>query len=130
MEKSNNRNNFNQKIRERTMQMAVAIHDLFEGVRVSSLSRPIINQLIRCSSSVAANYRAATRSRSDGEFFSKICIVVEECDETQYWLDYITRTNLLKDVNTSQIRAEVDELVKLFTAIKSKMKTKLENKNV
>jgi len=48
-----------------------------------------VNQIIRSSSSVAANFRAATRARSDAAFYAKICIVVEECDETLFWLDYL-----------------------------------------
>jgi len=85
---------FNEQVRERTLKMAVSIHELLVHIKVSPVTRPIVNQLIRCSSSVAANYRAATRSRSDQEFYSKICIVVEEVDETQFWLDYLDRIGL------------------------------------
>ena len=124
MEKSD-RGQFNEQIRERTIKMAVDIHELFISKTVSPITRPIINQIIRSSASVASNYRAATRSRSDAEFYSKICIVVEEIDETQFWLDYLARINLLEKTITSGILAEVDELVRLFTSIKSKMKEKI-----
>ncbi|HNY01119.1 MAG TPA: four helix bundle protein [Bacteroidales bacterium] len=116
---------FNEQIRERTIKMAVAIHELLVNLKVSPVTRPIVNQVIRSSSSVASNYRAATRSRSDAEFYSKICIVVEEVDETQFWLDYLQRLHLLDNSKSSGIFNEVEELVKLFTAIKSKMKSKL-----
>lgn len=116
---------FNEQIRERTIKMAVGTHQLLENISVSPLTRPIINQLIRCSSSVASNYRAATRSRSDAEFYAKICIVVEEIDETQFWLDYLGRLSLLDRATSTDYYHEVDELVKLFTAIKSRMKEKL-----
>jgi four helix bundle protein len=95
MEKSE-KGQFNEQIRERTITMAVNIHELFIAIKVSPVTRPIVNQIIRSSSSVASNYRAATRSRSDAEFYSKICIVVEEIDETQFWLDYLKRINLLE----------------------------------
>jgi four helix bundle protein len=117
---------FNEQIRERTMKMAVSIHELLIELKVSPISRPIVNQLIRSSSSVASNYRAATRSRSDAEFYSKICIVVEEMDETQFWLDYLARINLLERTKSLNLFNEVDELVRLFTSIKCKMKEKLE----
>ena len=116
---------FNEQIRERTMRMAVAIHELLLNTKVSPVTRPIVNQLIRSSSSVASNYRAATRSRSDAEFYSKICIVVEEIDETQFWLDYLERIHLLEREDRLKLFTEVDELVRLFTSIKSKMKEKL-----
>jgi four helix bundle protein len=116
---------FNEQIRERTIRTAVAIHELLLNTKVSPVTRPIVNQLIRSSSSVASNYRAATRSRSDAEFHSKICIVVEEIDETQFWLDYLTRIHLLEKEESLKLFTEVDELVKLFTSVKNKMKEKL-----
>jgi four helix bundle protein len=124
MEKSE-KGQFNEQIRERTITMAVMIHELFVAIKVSPVTRPIVNQIIRCSSSVASNYRAATRSRSDAEFYSKICIVVEEIDETQFWLDYLKRINLLDENKILNLLNEVNELVRLFTSIKSKMKEKL-----
>jgi four helix bundle protein len=116
---------FNEQIRERTMRMAVTIHELLLNTKVSPVTRPIVNQLIRSSSSVASNYRAATRSRSDAEFYSKICTVVEEIDETQFWLDYLERIHLLEREERLKLFTEVDELVRPFTSIKSKMKEKL-----
>ncbi len=116
---------FNEQIRQRTLQASVEVHNLFLNVKVPSLSRPVVNQLIRCSSSVAANYRAATRSRSDSEFLSKICIVVEECDETQFWLEYLARTGVVTETEVRSIKSEVDQLIRLFTSIKKKMQEKL-----
>ena len=117
---------FNDQIRERTIIMAVGIHKLLAELKVSPITRPILHQIIRSSSSVASNYRAATRSRSDAEFYSKICIVVEEIDETQFWLDYLGRINSMDKKEALQIIAEVDELVRIFTSIKSTMKKKLQ----
>jgi len=117
---------FNEQIRERTLKMSVEVHKLFVNKQVSAITRPIVNQIIRSSSSVAANYRAATRSRSDPEFLSKICIVVEECDETQFWLEYLTRIDLIGPSEISTLKSEVDELIRLFATIKKKMRDKLQ----
>jgi four helix bundle protein len=116
---------FNEQIRDRTIKMATDIHQLLVATKISPITRPTVNQLIRSSSSVASNYRAATRGRSDAEFYSKICIVVEEVDETQFWLDYLARVRLLEKKDNSRLFGEVDELVRLFTSIKRKMKEKL-----
>jgi four helix bundle protein len=124
MEKSG-KGQFNEQIRERTIRMAVEIHQLLVNLKVSPVTRPIVNQVIRSSSSVASNYRAATRSRSDAEFYAKICIVVEEIDETQFWLEYLERITILGRNKSNKLFDEVDELVKLFTSIKSKMKEKI-----
>ncbi len=77
---------------------------------------------------MAANFRAATRARSDAAFYAKIFIVVEECDETLFWLDYLIRINLLDADKTKEIYSEVEQLVRLFHAIKSKMKIKIGGK--
>ena len=77
---------------------------------------------------MAANLRSATRARSDAEFYAKICIVVEECDETLFWLDYLIRINLPDVDKTKEIYSEVEQLVRLLNAIKSKMKIKIGGK--
>jgi four helix bundle protein len=118
------KDHFNEVLRERIMKMAVGVHGLFQSKKVIRINRTMIHQLIRSSSSVAANCRAATRARSNAEFYSKTCIVVEECDETQFWFDYLIRIDLLTDSETETLRNEVDQLVKIFTAIKKKMKDK------
>jgi four helix bundle protein len=118
------KDHFNEVLRERIMKMAVGVHGLFQSKKVIQINRTMIHQLIRSSSSVAANCRAATRARSNAEFYSKTCIVVEECDETQFWFDYLIRIDLLTDSETETLRNEVDQLVKIFTAIKKKMKDK------
>jgi four helix bundle protein len=116
---------FNEQMRERSMKMAVAIHHLLSTKKVRSTSTSLINQLIRSSSSVAANYRSAGRGRSDAEFYSKICIVVEECDETQFWIDFLIRINILTTEETKELRDEIEQQVKIFTSIKKKMKDRL-----
>ncbi len=119
---------FNDQLRERTIQVAAKLYGHLKEKKVSWIIRPGVNQVIRSSSSVAANFRAATRARSDAEFYAKICIVVEECDETLFWLDYLIRIKLLDVAKTKEIYAEVEELVRLFNAIKSKMKKKIVGK--
>ena len=116
---------FNDHLRERTIQMAAKLYWLLKDRQVSWIIRPAVNQIIRSSSSVAANFRAASRARSDAEFYAKICIVVEECDETLFWLEYLIRINMLDTAKTKEIYSEVEQLVRLFNAIKSKMKINL-----
>ena len=66
---------FNDHVRERTIQMAATLYWLLKDRKVSWIIRPGVNQIIRSSSSVAANFRAATRARSDAAFYARICIV-------------------------------------------------------
>jgi four helix bundle protein len=74
------------------------------------------NQLVRCGTSVGANYRAACRSRSRAEFAAKLGVVAEEADETVYWLELLRDANLLSEEKLSELLKEANELTAIFTA--------------
>ena len=73
----------------RCVKLALALPDTYLG-------RHICGQLIRCSTSVASNYRAACIAQSKASFVSKLSVVLEEADETAFWLEFIIDENLLK----------------------------------
>ncbi|MBL7138683.1 MAG: four helix bundle protein [Bacteroidales bacterium] len=77
--------NFNEKYRKRTFLFSVQVCKFFNKSFSKLSNKVIANQIVRSSTSVASNFRAATRGRSFAEYYSKMCIVVEECDETIYW---------------------------------------------
>lgn len=85
--------------------------------------RVIGKQLLRSGTSVAANFRAYTRGRSVAERYSKMCIVVEEVDETLFWFELIEEANLIDSSILSEIRQESLELLKIFSVTKFKSKT-------
>ena len=118
---------FNELLRERTMKMAMDVRNILNNVHVNPIDRPIVNQLIRSSSSVAANYRSATRGRSDAEYYSKICIVVEEVDETLFWIEFLIRLKILDEAALKHLTDELIQLIRLFATIKRRMKEKLES---
>lgn len=119
----NQYSDFNEKYRERTKKFAVAvIHFYAAYCKQSDELRVIGKQLLRSGTSVAANFRAFTRGRSEAEKFSKLCIIVEEADETQFWLELIEEANLLEVTTFQNLKNEADELIKIFTATKNKMK--------
>ena len=117
--------NFNSQTRERTFRMATRIGMNLRDKKAAAVFKPAVLQIMRSSSSVAANYCAATRARSDAEFYAKICIVVEECDETLFWLEYLTAVDVLDATQSESLLSEVEQLTKLFNAIKAKMKVKV-----
>ncbi|WP_410492866.1 four helix bundle protein [Chryseobacterium sp. JM1] len=81
----------------------------------------IRKQIIRSSTSVAANYRAVSRARSEKEKFAKLCIVVEEIDETQLWLEIIEELEYLSPEKMILLKSECEELVKVMTKYKFKL---------
>jgi len=68
-------------------------------------------QLIRCSSSVGANYRAACRAKSDKDFINKMKIVEEEVDESMFWLEMFKRTEIENQANIDILWKEANELL-------------------
>ncbi len=80
---------FNTLFRERTKKYAVRTLKFIDDLPISTATKIISYQLGKSASSVGANYRAFCRGRSKNERFSKICIVVEEADECEYWLEIL-----------------------------------------
>jgi four helix bundle protein len=76
----------------------------------------ILNQVLRSATGIAANYRAAGRSRSKAEFIAKIGVVVEEADETVFWLEMLADSGIVRPEKLANLQAEATELVAIFTA--------------
>lgn len=74
----------------------------------------IRKQLIRCSTSVAANYRAASHGQTKPSFIAKMGIVVEEADESEFWLEFIINEKLLPQNKVSPLMNEAHELACIF----------------
>lgn len=77
------------ELQRQTKKFALSIIDLYRKLPGAVEAKVIGNQLLRSGTSVASNYRAACRARSRAEFISKIGIVVEEADETVFWLELL-----------------------------------------
>jgi four helix bundle protein len=76
----------------------------------------IAQQLLRSATGMAANYRAAGRSRSKAEFIAKIGVVVEEADETVFWLEMLSESGIVRPKKLEKIEAEATELLAIFAA--------------
>jgi four helix bundle protein len=74
------------------------------------------NQLLRCATSVAANYRATGRSRSRAEFISKMGTVVEEADESVFWLEMLVDSEIARKEKADPLLREGNELLAIFAA--------------
>lgn len=120
-------NNYNQIFAQRTKVLAIKIINDLSELPYSDKVSVIRKQIFRSASSTAANYRAMCRARSDKEKYAKICIVVEEADETVFWLEVIENVNMLAPEKLEEIMKESLEILKVTSAYKSKLKTKLDN---
>ncbi|WP_374464953.1 four helix bundle protein [Chryseobacterium sp.] len=112
---------FNQIFRERTKSFSIAVIRTLSSLPYSDDVSIIRKQIIRSATSVAANYRAVSRARSDKEKFAKMCIVVEEIDETQFWLEIIEELEYVSPEKILHLKTECEELVKVMTTYKFKL---------
>ena len=103
-----------QELRARTKHFALRVLSLVAALPKTIEGRAIGNQLVRCGTSVAANYRSACRARSKAEFVAKLGVVLEEADETQLWLELIVEGKLLSAKRVEPLLNEATELVAIF----------------
>jgi four helix bundle protein len=104
------------QLRARTKRFALAVVRLVSMPPKTEAGRIIGRQLLRSATSVAANYRSAGRARSRKEFGARIGVVLEEADESLFWLELLKESELLLTLQTDGLIGEATELVKIFSA--------------
>jgi len=106
---------FVEQLKNRTKKLAVDIILFYDKIEKTDSTRVIGRQLIRSTTSTAANYRAACISRSKREFFSKMSIVVEEADETLFWLEILKDANFASEEQLKPLMNEALEILKIVS---------------
>ena len=101
-------------LKKRTKEFAQRCVKLSLALPDNPLGRHIRTQLIRCSTSVASNYRAACMAQSKADFVSKISIVIEEVDESCFWMEFIIEEKLLDEKQVVDLLEEGRELTAIF----------------
>ena len=105
------------ELQQRTKKFHIDVIKLCEGFPKNAAGFETAKQLIRSAGSVGANYRASVRAKSPADFIYKIEIVLEEADESNFWLGFSIDVNLLKpSVELDFLIKESDEFVAMFTA--------------
>ena len=105
-----------EQLRERTKAFALRIIRLCQSLPYRTDTQVLGKQLLRCGTSVAANYRAVCRARSRAEFVARLGVVVEEADEAILWLELITESGILPLERTEALLKEANELTAIFSA--------------
>ena len=103
-------------MKNRTKHFALLVIRLCQSLPPSQEGRIIGRQLLRSATSVAANYRAVCRARSRPDFISKLGIVLEEADESLFWLELLADAGITGSNRISLTLKEANELVSIFVA--------------
>jgi four helix bundle protein len=103
-------------LKKRMFEFSLRVMRLAERLPETRSGRTIANQLIRCGTSVGANYRAAKRAKSTRDFISKMGTVEEECDETIYWIELAVAAGCIAQAKVEALLTEADELLAITVA--------------
>jgi four helix bundle protein len=110
------------ELKDRTRNFALRVLKVVRSLPASIEGRTIAGQLLRSATSVAANYRAVCRARSRREFLSKLAVVIEEADETAFWLEFLVDAQLIPDAKMRDLISEANQLVAIFNASRTTAK--------
>ena len=115
----------NEEMRLRTRRFAGEVVRFFVSLdRKSEQLRVLGKQLLRAGTSVGANYREASRARSDSEFIAKIELCAQEADEAQYWLELLRDDCELRSTDLEKIWTKADELIRIFVTMSKNTKAR------
>ena len=105
-----------EELRQRTSEFADVVTELVRPFLKSDDCGKATKQVLRASTAVASNYRAACVARSPVEFASTIGLVLQEADECNYWLSYLLRHRFIKGATAEEVADEARQLAKIFGA--------------
>ena len=112
------------ELKARTKRFALAVIGLFRELPRTDEARILGRQLLRSGTSVAANYRAVCRARSKAEFIAKLGVVVEEIDESVFWIELLAESGTLQRARLKSIEIEANELLAIFAASRNTAKSR------
>ncbi|MCY7348007.1 MAG: four helix bundle protein [Pyrinomonadaceae bacterium] len=111
----------------RTKDFAIRIVRLFAALPKTVEAQVLGKQVLRCGTSVGAQYREAQHAKSDADFISKIEGSLQELEETAYWLELIDELKMFGSDKLQPIRAGKKELTAIFVTIAKKVKERKKN---
>jgi len=110
-----------------TKAFALRVIRVVEALPRSRAADAIGGQLLRCGTSVGANYRAACRAKSPADVIAKMGIVEEECDESAYWMELLVEAGVMKETRLSSLMSESSEILAMAVASIKTTRTRRRN---
>ena len=110
------------ELRERTKLFGLRIVRMFVALPKTEEARVLGKQVLRSGTSVGANYREAHRSRSTAEFIAKLGDCLKELDETAYWLELLTESDIVPPAKLASLQDETNQLLAILTTVAKKSK--------
>lgn len=114
----------NSDLKVRTKEYALSVIRLFGELPKKTEAQVMGRQVLRSGTSVGAQYREASRAKSDADFISKIEGSLQELEETEYWLELLSESGLISDQRLAAVKKETGELKGIFVSIVRNIKAK------
>jgi len=105
-----------EEFKTRTREYALRVIKAVDALPNDPVARTIGRQLLRCGTSVGANYHASVRAKSRADFIAKMGIVEEECDESLYWMELLIASGRMKSTRLADLRREGGEILAITVA--------------
>jgi len=116
-----------QDLKERTSEFALRIIRLYSSLPKRTEAQVLGKQVLRSGTSVGAQYREGHRAKSDADVVNKFEGVLQELDETDYWLDLLVRAGIVPAAKMTPLIKETNELIAIFVTIVTKVKKRRDN---
>src|SRR5262249_54172442 len=117
------------QFKQRTKGLALRVIRLIEALPKSTTADVIGKQLLRCATSVGANYRAACRGKSSADVINKLSIVEEEADECFYWLELLAEAEIINRARLEGLMGEASEIIAMIVASIKTLRVKQQIQN-
>ena len=117
-----------QDLRARTTEYALRIVRLYSSLPKSTEAQTLGRQVLRSGTSVGAHYREGHRAKSDADIVNKFGTLLQELDETDFWLDLLVRAGIVSSQKAGPLVKETNELIAIFTTIVTKIKKRMNKK--
>ena len=109
-------------IHEKSLQYAVRIVKFYTFLRENKGEYVISKQILRSGTSIGANIRESKNAESNSDFIHKLSVALKEADETQYWLELLSLSQIIDAAEFNSMHEDVKEIIALLTSIINKIK--------
>ncbi|MCC6299405.1 MAG: four helix bundle protein [Anaerolineales bacterium] len=117
-----------QDLRSRTTDFALRIVRLYSSLPKTTEAQTLGKQVLRSGTAVGAIYREGHRAKSDADIVNKFGSVLQELDETDFWLDLLVKAGIVPATKVAPLIKETNELLAIFTTIVTKIKKRMNKK--
>lgn len=112
-------------LRERTTEFALRIVRMYTRLPKTTEAQTLGKQALRSGTSVGAQFRESQRAKSDADFINKLESVLQEADETAYWLELLVKAEIVPSSKLEPLRKEIDEIIAIIVTIVTKVKKRI-----